>query len=136
MLHTMPKVSGNRKIQAEYEEMRMNGQSHNCAMMFVAQSAPGVQSDTTFMAGRKLGGGQFEDNEMDQHYATQAAAAAKKAGVSITGKYYSHALATKKFDPKAWINDRSDVRRVCQENGMHCEGAVNVKGKRPDKMID
>ena len=44
------------ELQAEYEESRSRGSSHDLAMMFVTQTPPGLQTDTRFLHGKQDNG--------------------------------------------------------------------------------
>ena len=73
-------------------------------------------------------GNQFEDCPwIGDVYSKEA----KAAGVDITGKVYKSSLADYPGDQTAWVSDRHDVQRVCEEKGMSCRGAVNVKAQEP-----
>ncbi|HET6575196.1 MAG TPA: hypothetical protein VFG68_16435 [Fimbriiglobus sp.] len=52
---------------------------------------------------------------------------AEARGQSTTGKVYLQQLAAFPGDPRAWVDSRGEVRRVCEERGHGCEGAVTVK---------
>jgi putative FmdB family regulatory protein len=46
---------------------------------------------------------------------------AGRSGKDVKGnKFYSHQL-------QAWIGSRGDVKRICQERGLGCEGMVDVE---------
>jgi hypothetical protein len=78
---------------------------------------PCIQSDTTFMAGR-----------WESH--TQHHAALERAGHTTQGKVYLSSLARFPGDPRALVDSRGDVRKICEQEGWNCEGSVNVKGKQ------
>jgi hypothetical protein len=86
---------------------------------------PNIQTDATFMRGRLL------SDEFGGDVATRRAyeAKARAAGVNPTGKVYSRPLASGPGDPEAWIDGKADVRRICEQRGIGCEGAVTVKGR-------
>ena len=59
---------------------------------------------------------------------------AKKAGINTHGKYHVGGLGGPD-DPKAWVSNTSDIKRVCEERNYSCEGFVNVKGQHvPPKV--
>jgi len=64
----------------------------------------------------------------DPVYGNYVLARAKAAGVETKGRKYLSSLARYPGDPKAWVQDISDVKRVCREGSMSCTGAVEVKG--------
>lgn len=85
---------------------------------------PHIVTDSTFMKGW-YSGDQFEkDPVMGQAYRAKAAA----AGVSTQGKHYLHQLAESAGDPRAWIEGRGDIQKICEERGYSCDGAVKVRG--------
>jgi len=126
---TWPVISENPRIQAFYERCRANGESHNMAKMFAERRAPGVVTDTTFMAGRR---DEFNGNNVLRRIYMERARA---AGVNPTGKVYSGGLARFPGDPKAWINDRSDVERIARDRGVRVEGSINCD-YLPEDMTD
>lgn len=133
-----PVVSLNSSVQSRYELMRQNGQSHSIAEILACRAFPGVKTDSVFNEGR-CNGSQFEKHPLLGDYYK---AKAEAAGVSTTGKYYCSGLARFPGDPKAWISDRSDVKRVADENGFAVHGYVEHDGRRndeapmPDMKID
>lgn len=125
-----PIVSGNAAIQASYEESREAGESDSIARMCAFRQGPGLSTDTTFTRGfvtDPFGG------PVNTFTHKRYAAMARKAGVSISGKRYMSGLARYPGDPKAWISDRSDIKRLCERRGWGCEGAVNVKAREKPK---
>lgn len=120
------KVSNNPAIQANYEQYRKEGTCHSLAEMFAFRQAPYGNTDCTFLAERE-NGRQFQDTPwLGDKYKRRAEA----DGVDVTGKVYLGQLAEYPGDPKAWVNSRDDVRRVCEERGWGCEGMVDVKGQQ------
>lgn len=84
--------------------------------------APALLTNTEFMANRDDGFGS-RNRERKRAYAR-----ARAAGVNPTGKTYMPGLADSLYDPKAWINDNSDVARLCRQQGRACEGCgIHVK---------
>lgn len=86
---------------------------------------PAIQSDTTFMAGR------WESQ-------TQHHAALEKAGYTTQGKVYLSGLARFPGDPRALVDGRGDVRKICEQEGWGCDGSVKVKGQQaaPTEEVD
>ena len=74
----------------------------------------GLSTSTTFMANRDDGFGNDNLSRKRHH------AKARAAGINPTGKVWSPQLS-------AWYESRDDVRRICEQKGMACEGLVNVK---------
>jgi len=52
---------------------------------------------------------------------------AKEAGINTHGKFHMSGLGPPD-DPKAWVSDTHDIRKVCMERNYSCEGSVNMKG--------
>lgn len=114
-------VSDNPAIQAAYETMRRNGQSHMVADMLAHKRGPYLRTDCTFLEGH-VNGNQWEKHpEIGDLYAAEA----KRQGVDITGAVYKSGLASYPGDPMAWVRDRGDVERVAREKGMKVEGSVS-----------
>jgi hypothetical protein len=85
---------------------------------------PACITDATFLAGH-CNGSQFEKTPyIGDYYRCEAEA----AGVSTKGKVYLSQLAEYPGDPRAWVDGRGDVQRVCEERGWGCGGSVNVQG--------
>ena len=93
-----PKISDDARVQQVYEESREAGSSHKLAEMLALRQGPSLSTDTRFLA-------RFGPEP--KHYISQ--------------------LAKFRGDPDAWIGSRADIRRKCEERGLGCEGAVNVK---------
>ncbi len=121
-----PFVSRHPVVQAAYEESREAGESHNIALMCACRQGPGLSTDTTFTRGFAS---QPFDGPVNPFVHKRYAAMARKAGVSISGKRYMSGLARYPGDPKAWVSDRSDIKKLCERRGWGCEGAVKVKAR-------
>lgn len=108
--------------------MLEDGQTPMFAEMCALRTPPGVKgTDRSYMEGR------YNNQQLDRMSPAQAnkiVAAAKKAGISISGKYYASSLADKRgpADPAAWVDSTSDVVRVAQARNYTVEGAVSHKG--------
>jgi hypothetical protein len=104
------------------------------AAMVAVQVAPGTSgTDRAFMEGR------MNNQQMDDMPARQAKYVvdeAKKAGVSISGKYYVGGLADKRGwrDPQAWVSSNDEILKVAQARRLHVSGTVNYDpGESPPK---
>ena len=117
-------------VQREYERMRADGLSHNLAEMFALQAPPQIAgTDNIFLEGH-CNGSQFDGQEyVGELYKAEARA----AGVDITGKVYLGGLARYPGDPEAWVSGRGDVKRICEQRGWGCDGAVKVKAALPER---
>jgi hypothetical protein len=112
-----PLVSENPLIQAAYETMRADGQSHSMAEMLATRSLPGIRTDATFMTKKPR-----RQNLPRSYYKN-----ARKAGVVTDGKYYDGQMARYPGDPEAWVSGRGDIRSICKKNQWSVEGEVNYK---------
>jgi hypothetical protein len=72
----------------------------------------------------------------DSAYDQMRYMAAEAAGVDTNGRRYISGLARFPNDPEAWVSDLSDVRRVCEQRGYGCEGAVDVEGYAYDGQYE
>lgn len=119
-------------VQAHYIAMIEDGQTPMFAEMCALRQPPGSnQSDRAFLQGRQ--NGEWLD-KLPKRQAERMLGMAREAGVNPSGKYYFGGIADKRGpgDPKAWITDAGDVKRVAEERGFDVTGAVNHKaGGRP-----
>lgn len=103
------------------------GTSPTLAEMFASAQAPCAVTDATFLAGH-CNGSQFAGQEAEGDFIRRVA---ESEGQSVKGKVYLGGLAKYPGDPKAWVDGRGDVKKVCEERGWNCEGSVNVKSFEP-----
>ena len=122
-------VSADPRVQRHYLLLRRRGFPHVHAKRLSHGKwlGIGVKTDATFMHGRQHAD-EFDGNKVTR---SMAEAKARAAGVNPNGKVYSAGLATEQYDPNAWIDSVSDVKRICNNNGWSCEGSVNVQGPPP-----
>lgn len=112
---------------AMYARLLSEGYGHRWAEMCALQQPPGVSgTDRAYMEGR------YNNQQLDRmppDHAQKVAAAAKKAGINISGRYYAAGLADRRgpADPAAWVDSISDVKRVAIERNLNVSGAVNHK---------
>lgn len=130
-----PVVSDDPAIQAHYEYCRSQGTSHLLAEMFAYAQPPRSDSDTDFMRGTE-NGRQFQDRpEAGNEYRRVA----ESHGQNTKGKRYLSSLAEFPGDPRAWVDSKADVQKVCEERGWGCTGKVNVKMRNdvaPPEHVD
>jgi hypothetical protein len=110
-----------------YERLLSAGQSPRLAEMLTLQQAPAVKgTDRAYMEGR-LNNQQLD--RMPKHQAENIIQIARKAGISISGKYYASGLADKRgpADPAAWVDSTADIKKVARERNLNVEGAVEHK---------
>lgn len=111
-----------------YARLRSEGLSHKWCEMVVFQQAPGVKgSDRSFMEGR------YNNQQLDQmpkDHAQNIVTLARRAGISVSGKYYCPGLADSRGiqDPEAWVDGAGDVLRVARKRNLTVEGSVSHKG--------
>lgn len=98
---TYETISDDPAIQAEYEAMRAKGESHNMAEMLALQQFPFSRDENQIL---------FKGEE--------------------SGKLYISQLARYPGDPRAYVSNASDVRRIAEEDNLTVDGAVNVKRSR------
>ena len=96
--------------------------------MLASGSPPQEKTDRGFLSGSE-NGRQFEKNPKSGDFYKKAC---EKAGGSIKGKRYISQLAKFPGDPKAWVSNLGDVKKVCEERNFGCE-EVGVKQRDPDK---
>jgi hypothetical protein len=117
-------ISDDPEVQSAYEAMVAAGESHSIAELLALRTFPGIKgTDAVFMEGRKLDGSQFQGQDL---VASHHLKKARDAGVNPVGKHYLGGLADHPGDPRAWVSGLGDVRRVCEERGWSCDGAVKV----------
>lgn len=121
------KVSDDPQIQAAYEAARRRGETHGIAEIIAFRQPSGTKgTDRAFLAGHH-NNNQFENDPVYGDYVRKVA---ERAGVSIKGKVYKSSLAEYTGDPRAWVSDLSDVRKLCEERGYTCEGAITIKPRK------
>lgn len=116
LLGTWPEVSIDSVIQARYEQMRRDGQSHLLAEMLACQRPPRGKDNTSWLAAnsKAIGGGDLAPPVRQHHEAM-----ARAAGVNIEGKVYMPGLARQNMpgDPMAWVTDHSEFKRRLESRG-------------------
>lgn len=99
-----------------------------CDMLKAAKAPRGVTDDTRFEGFSKVGGAQFKVDATRDFYVGEA----KRAGVDITGKQYFSELAAFPGDPRAWVDNQGDMRRLLEERGWGCSGDLKVKAREAE----
>jgi post-segregation antitoxin (ccd killing protein) len=115
------------EVRNHYIRMVNAGQSPRFAEMCALQQPPGTKgTDRAFQEGR-LAGNQWD--ELPARQAKKMIREAKAAGINISGKQYVSGLANKlgHCDPRAWVSDLSDVKRVAKDRNLNVSGLVNVE---------
>lgn len=129
---TLPVVSEDPAVQSRYEELRRAGQDHAFASLATSRRAPMTRGlDRSFMEGRN----GYDDGLNGSRLRERYYEAARKAGVSTSGKVYVHGLANSPFDPNGWVSDLGEVVKKCQVQGKSCEGAATHVAPEPPPQI-
>lgn len=86
------------------------------------------------MAGTE-NGRQFEKTPHIGEYYRKVA---ESKGQNTKGKKYLSQLADYPGDPRAWVDGRGDIQRLCEEKGWGCTGTVKTKRRdvEPSKGVD
>jgi hypothetical protein len=125
-MNQLPTVSPIPEIQAAYEQMRNNGQSHNMAEMLAVRIPSGTKNtDRAFMEGKHSNYG-LESTKIPEYYLKRA----MEAGVNPHGKVYVSQLASEWGDPRAWVSDLSEVGDRCRASGKGC-AALGIEAVEP-----
>lgn len=122
------KFSENETVQRHYVDCLANGCSKKLAGMLAARKPPAINGDPTLLRGH-LDGNEFTT----EHDYLRYRSVAERGGVSVRGKRYMTGLARFPGDPQAWISDASDVRKICREKNLNCEGVVRHKAREPEE---
>ena len=115
-----------------YDAAVERGETHRMAVMLALQQAPRVMTDDVFLSGYGTLDKQFKGDERQIEWITKRAM--QKGYTPNRNDVYNPLLVRPEVgvgDPQAFINSRSDIRRICEERGLPCEGAVTVKGREP-----
>jgi len=107
-----PVISDDPRVQKPYEDMRARGQSHRMAEMLAFRRPSGTsQTDKAFMQGCQ--NGEFL-GELTPRQRSKYQVLARQAGVSIEGKTYKGSQARFEGDPRAWVSDVDECRKLVQ----------------------
>lgn len=117
---------------AHYWLMRIKGSNDKFAAMIALQSGPALSTDDTFFQGQKPLYDQFGSQKHLDRYLL----AARKRGFkpSPQATYFPN-LARFPGDPEAFVTraqGRSYIRKLCEQRGWACDGAVNVNHREPE----
>lgn len=105
------------------------------AAVLEEKTFPGLNTDTTFAAGRGTLDKQFEDKQDLE--AAVAGARAQGYNPKPTDIYLS-GVAESVGDRNAWISGGADakghIRKVCEQRGVGCSGSLNIP--HPEPTVD
>lgn len=111
------KING-RVVTKEEElayEARMIERHGGIPEMARCRKAPGLDTDDTFMRGKKSGDCAVDlDDKVYAAYREKA----RRAGVSTTGKFYFTRLAQEPGDPNAWVGSKAEAIAAAQRTGQ------------------
>lgn len=128
----LPIISDDPRIQALYEQSRAAGSSHKLAEMLAFQSPPGSLTDREFFSGQGTLADQFKGDEaMLKRLVSTAASNGRRPQASDV---YCSGLARFPGDPEAFVpssGGRNYIRRLSEQRGHACHGAVEVKKREP-----
>lgn len=117
-----------RTAESLFVRLLSEGYSQRWAEMCALQRPPATKgTDRSFMQGR-MNNEQLDSMPVD--HARNIVTLAKRAGISVSGKYYAGGLADHRgpADPKAWVSGADDIKRVAMERNLSVSGAVEHKG--------
>ena len=116
---------------AHYIRMRREGESHGMASILAKQKSPGLNTDTTFWAGRPHLASLIGDMAF-----TEIEGELAKHGCKLgANNEYFPELARFPGDPEAVVHHsdgRAYIQKLCEKRGWACRGSVNVAGRGPD----
>jgi len=95
--------------------------------MFAVGQPPGGMTDSVFFSGMSTNGSQFGGGKLAEQMGDKLAKDLIARGGSPKGKVYIGGLAQYPGDPEAWVSDRSDIRRVCEERNYDASDELNGK---------
>ena len=101
-----------------------------------SRQAPGIRTNDTLVKGFGTLSQQFGDDRVLKFYVGEA----KRHGYTPSANdAYLPQLADFPGDPKAFVKHgdaSTHIRKVCEEKGVSCSGAVTVKGREADPAAD
>ena len=120
------------KAVERYNACLARGESNRMAEMLALQQAPGCSTDTSFFAGV----GTLDKQIKDEPRLKLLQKNAKRMGVPLTGnELYQAGLAKFPMDPRACVSQsegKGKIRKLIEQAGTGCEGAVTVKARDPE----
>jgi hypothetical protein len=114
-------ISEDRDVQRRYEELCLGGMAPKLAECLATRSWPGFNGTNRAFNRGRANGNQFENCPGLGNYYRRIAEA---QGVSTNGHYYCHGLGRYPGDPRAWVQDTSDVLRIARERNLNIDGIV------------
>lgn len=117
---------------AQYWMMRERGSNDKFAAMVALQAGPVLSTDDTFFQGQKP---LYEQFGSQKHLDRYIKAAKKRGFTPSPNSTYFSSLARFPGDPEAFVTraqGRSYIRKLCEQRGWACEGAVKVDHREPE----
>jgi hypothetical protein len=121
-----------REAEETRKKLEAKGVSPKLADMLAHRKAPALKgTDTQFWKEHGDNHG-IEGGALHRRHVIQKA---KAAGISIAGRKFIGQLADGRgaADPQAWVMDTTDIKRICEERGYGCEGAVTVAASHVER---
>ena len=115
---------------ALYLISRRKGSSHTFAAACACQSFPSAMTEDVFWGGRK----HFAEVYGDAYHSEVKSLLAQQGHSLSAHDEYMPELAQYKGDPRAVVSrsqGRSYIKKLCESQGLACEGGVTVKGRAP-----
>jgi hypothetical protein len=125
--------SGHLDSYLHYMECRRKGTTRKLAEMLAEGKPPKSNTDVEFLRGH-CNGSQFEGGPIANNMGDFYRSSAEEAGQSTTGKIYLSGLAAFAGDPRAWVSDRGEAKKVLEERGWSSDGLVENKSTKTDPM--
>lgn len=132
--HRVTIVNGKSIYDPPLDESRVRRDRKNMRQMLKNRTFPGVNTDTTFLAGFGSLEKQFGGDEVGMRETVEAA----RAQGYNPGPFdvYLPTVAKCKGDPDAWLKageGTGKIRDVCEKRGVAARGKVNTKGRGPER---
>lgn len=131
LLTGYPIIDQSPVLQANYETLRRQGQSHNMAEMLTFRQSPGAQTDREFQMGHQRLADQVGDDPMYMQQITSNYRAATGGLSPNINDQYMPSLANFPGDPRAFVSSAGDVKRLAEERNVSVSGFVTHKASEP-----
>lgn len=129
---TYPLISDNIGVQACYEFLRGNGESHKMSEMLAFRQPPRAQTDREFFEGFGTLEKQFRGDEQIRDRVIKIAI--NNGYKPNANDVYLSSLANYPGDPEAFVpatGGRGHIKSVCEKRGWECDGTVKTKYQEP-----
>lgn len=117
------------QAEAIYTKALSSGQSERFAELAALRQPPGIRgTNDQYMRGLKNGGQFNVDKPLDRAFLGLCQDKARRAGVSLEGKYYSTQCAEEPGDLRAWFSNKDEEFAYIRSRGWTCRGGKIIKG--------